>query len=365
MHFLNEVVLWALTLVPPCGAALVWLAWRRKQQLQSYYGEEKLVARYSKPARKETYQFKALWAFLALAAFIVALARPSFEHGRTEFPSGSADVMAIVDVSRSMAAQDYQGKVSGYYYNGGTRLDMTRYLIINEVIPALKANHLGVVSFAGEAFPQAFLTDDMAALQWVLKRALTVSSAPGEGSHLVKAFDLAFRLYDADSNPGRKKIIVLFSDGGNDDGPDGVALVAQECRKRGIELIVVGVGKTTPSAIPISQLSPADQEANRGKEWYEVDGEVQRTALEENSLRYLANTAGGRYTRVDNPSDFQFGSLISSVEVTYKKGEQEVFVYPLILALLFLVAAVVTPLEPLSSGKNSEKSGTPRDPSRR
>ncbi len=365
MHFLNEVVLWALALVPPCGAALVWLAWRRKQALQSFYGEEQLVARYSKPARKETYQFKALWVFLALAAFIVALARPSFESGKTEFPVGSADVIAVVDVSRSMAAQDYKGKVSGYYYKGGTRLDMARYLLINEVIPALKANHLGVVSYSGEAFPQAFLTDDMPALQWVLKRALTVSSAPGEGSHLIKAFDLAFRLYEVDSNPGRKRIIVLFSDGGNDDGPDGLGVVASECRKQGIELIVVGLGNTTPSAIPVSQLSPAEQEQFAGKEWYEVDGEVVRSALDENTLRYLANTSGGRYVRVDSPSDFQFGSLISSVEVKYKKGEQEIFVYPLLLALLFLVAAVVTPLEPTSTGQKAGKPGATRSPTRR
>ncbi|HEY9867704.1 MAG TPA: VWA domain-containing protein [Candidatus Obscuribacterales bacterium] len=365
MHFLNEVVLWALAVVPPVGAILVWLAWRRKQQLQAFYGEEQLVTRYSKPARKEVYQFKALWVFLALACFVVALARPSFQNGLAEFPSGSVDVIAVVDVSRSMAAQDYKGKLSGYYWSGGTRLDMARYLIVNEVVPSIKANHIGVVSYSGEAFPQAFLTDDLPALQWALKRALTVSSAPGEGSNLIKAFDLAFTLYDVDSNPGRKKIIVLFSDGGNDDGAEGLGEIAAECRKRDIELVVVGLGKTTPSAIPVSQLSPADQESMRGKEWYEVDGEIVRTALDENTLRYLANASGGRYTRVDDPSDFRLGSLISSVEVKYKKGEQEVFMYPLLLALLFVVLAVVAPLEPASTKPNTAKPGAPRVRTRR
>src|SRR5207237_1620540 len=123
----------------------------------------------------ESDQFKGLWLLLGLSALILALARPSIENGHSEFPVGSVDVIAVVDVSRSMAAQDYKGKVSGHYYSGGTRLDMARYLIVNDVVPSLKMNRLGVVSYSGEAFPQAFLSDDMPALGWVLKRALPVS----------------------------------------------------------------------------------------------------------------------------------------------------------------------------------------------
>lgn len=352
MHFLNPLVLWALALIPPCGAILVWLAWRRKQQLQTFYGEEQLWRRYSRPLGQAAYQLKALWVFLSLAAFVIALARPSLRNGRAELPSGSVDVIAVVDVSRSMAAQDYEGKISGENYSGGTRLDMARYLLANAVVPALEANHLGLVSYSGEAFPQAFLTDDMSALDWVFRRALTISSAPGEGSNMVEAFNLAFQLYDADSNPGRKKIMVVFSDGGNDDGAKALPGIAAACRQRDIEVIVVGLGKTSPSAIPVSQLSPADQEANRDRQWYEVDGVVVWTALEENALRYLANSSGGRYIRVNEASDFQLGVIISSVEVKHSQGEHELFIYPLILALLSMVLAVVTPMESRSTKKN-------------
>jgi len=346
MHFLNQTVLWALAVVPLLGATAVWLAWRRKQQLQQHYGEDRLVSRFSKPVRKEIYQFRALWVFFALSALLVALARPSFENGKTEFPAGKVDVIAIVDVSRSMAAQDYKGVINGHYWSGGTRLDMARYLIVNEVVPSLKANYLGVVSYSGEAFPQAFLSDDMPALGWVLKRALTISSAPGEGSNLDKAFQLAFQLYDVDSNPGRKKVIILFSDGGNDNGADALRAVVSELHSRNIELVVVGLGKLTPQAIPVSQLAEQDQVQMQGKEWYEVDGEVVRSALDENVLRYIANSASGSYTRISDPSDFQLGSMISSVDAKYKKGEQEIFYIPMLLAVLFFVLAVAAPLEP-------------------
>lgn len=360
MHFLNPLMLWLILLIPPLGAALVWIAWERRQQLHAFFGEEKLVARYSKLLSLEAYQFKGIWVFLALAALLVALARPSFEDGKVEVPSGTVDVVTVIDVSRSMAAQDYKGQVTGYYYGGGTRVDMAKHLILTDVVPSLKANHLGIVTYAGKAFPQAFLTDDMPALTWVIKRALHVSSAPGEGSNLTKAFDLAFLLYDLDSTAGHRKIIVLFSDGGNDDGKAGIAEIALECRRRGVELIVAGLGKTTPSAIPVSELSPDDQEAMKDKQWYESEGEIVKTALDENLLRSLANAAGGRYVRVDNASDFELGSLVSSVEVRHKKGEQEVFVYPMALALVFLVLAVVTPLEYKSDRTINRAPGKPQ-----
>ncbi len=70
-----------------------------------------------------------------------------------------------------------------------------------------------------------------------------------------------------------------------------------------------------------------------------------RSGLDENVLRYIANSAGGSYSHVLSPSDFQLGSMISSVDAKYKKGEQEIFYYPLMLAVLFFVLAVAAPLE--------------------
>src|SRR5262249_26777213 len=149
--------------------------------------------------------------FLSLALLIVALARPYVEFGRTEFPIGKVDIIAMVDVSRSMAVQDYQSQLSGTgdFYAGGTRLDMARYLVVNDVISSLQYNRLGVVTYAGQAMPTAFLTQDMPPLKWMLERSMTISSAPGEGSSMVAAFNLAFFLFQLDSSPDHRKIIVL------------------------------------------------------------------------------------------------------------------------------------------------------------
>lgn len=345
MHFLNPTVLWLVAIVPPLGGLLVYLAYKRKDQFIKEFGEPRLVMRNSASIPPQRYLLKGISVFVALAALIVAVARPAIENGYTELPRGTVDVIAVVDVSRSMAVQDYKGAIPGPDYAGGTRLDMARYLILNDVIGSLRYNRLGVVSYAGDPLPQAFISDDLPALRWILKRALTISSAPGEGSELGKAFKLAFELFDLDSDDNHRKIIVLFSDGGNDSGMETLAEVISECKKRNIEVIIAGLGKPTPSAIPISQLSQQDRIQYRDKQWYEVDGEVQMSALEENTLLWLKNALGARYVRVVQPSDFAIGNLVSRVEVTRHKGREEVFIYPLMLAAAFLTLALVAPRE--------------------
>lgn len=346
MHFLNPDALWLLAGVPALGGFFVWLAFKRRDKFIKDFGEARLVHPNSAGIPDVRYMIKGVSVVLSITALILAVARPSFENGYTELPHGTVDVIAVVDASRSMAVQDYKGVIPEGDYSAGTRLDMARYLILTDVIGSLRYNRLGVVSYSGDPFPQAFLSDDLPALKWVLKRALTIGSAPGEGSELGKAFDLAFQLFDLDSDDNHRKIIVLFSDGGNDSGMESLAHIISECKKRDIEVIIAGLGRPTPSAIPISQLSPQDQNQFRGKEWYEVDGEVQMSALEENTLLWLKNAVGGRYVRVVRPDDFSIGSLVSRVEVEYKKGEQEVFFYPLIAAFVFLALALVAPREP-------------------
>lgn len=345
MHFLNPQALWLLLVLPPLGVLAVWFAFKRKDQFIKDFGEARLVNRNSSHLEPARYLLKGVSVLIAATALIVAVARPSFEKGYTEIPVGTVDVVAITDVSRSMAVQDYKGVLTETGYTGGTRLDMARYLILSDVIPALKYNRLGVVSYAGEANPQAFLSDDLPALKWVLRRALTVGSAPGEGSELGKAFNLAFELFDLDSDKNHRKVIVLFSDGGNDAGLDALNEIVKQLRERNIELVIAGLGKTTPSAIPISQLPQQDRDQFRGQEWYQVDGEVAMSGLEENTLLWLKNATGGRYVRVVNPSDFHIGNLLGRIEVTRKKGEQEVFFYPLLLAVLFFGIAVFAPRE--------------------
>jgi len=345
MHFLNPMALWLLAVLPPLAVAAVRYAFRRQSNLILQYGEWHLFSRFSATFSSRWYWFKSICAGLALTALIVAVARPSLENSRIEYPIGTVDVVAVVDVSRSMATQDYQGKIADKQFAAGTRLDMGRHLLLNEVIPALGYNQLGVVTFAGSAFDESFLTDDMPALTWVLKRNLAIGAAPGEGSQLADALNMACALYDIDSPPTHKRVLLLFSDGGNDSDDQKLADAIAALKKRNVEVVIVGLGSKTARPIPISQLSPIDQWHFQDQQWYTLDGQVVTSSLDETTLIGLKNATGGSYTRIDSPSDFKLESLAKGVEVKYIRGERELFMYPLLLALVFAVLTVMASRE--------------------
>lgn len=342
MHLLNPEALWLVLAVPLAGVAL-WLAWRRHEKLFNDFGDRNLLGPLSELVPSGRFLTKAVLIMLGLAFLVVAISRPSISDGKAEFPHGSIDVIAIVDVSRSMAVPDYKGKLDGTDFAEGRRLDMARHLIADDLIPSLNYNRLGVVTYSGSAFPMAFLSDDMLAMDWVLKRALVMGSAPGEGSEMDKAFEMAFTLFDLDSSPDHRKIVVLFSDGGNDAEVAEMHEIMAELEKRGVELIVVGLGNPVAAPIPVNLLSKSDQSRYYGKDNYEHEGQVVTSKLEENWLLLMRNVTGGRYVRVVDPSDFSIGTLVSRAEVTYKPGEQELFFWPLIASTLLLMASLFVP----------------------
>jgi len=343
MHLIDPTVLWLLLAVPPLAGLALFFAWKRNQAFQDRFGDRKLVERLSEFVSSGTYLLKGLCLVIGLSLLVVALARPSIKSGVAEFPHGNIDVIAIVDVSRSMAVPDYKSVLEGTPNHEGRRLDMARHLILTDMVPSLNYNRLGIVTYAGTGFPMAFLSDDLLALDWMLKRALVMGSAPGENSELAKAFAMANTLFDLDSKPGNRRIVVLFSDGGNDSELPELHEQMAEMQKRGVELIIVGLGKPIGQPIPVRLLSKSDQGRYSRQEFYEHQGQVVTSKLEENTLLLMRNMTGARYVRVVNPSDFAIGNLISKADVTRKEGEQELFVWPLMFAGLFLLATLFIP----------------------
>ncbi len=360
MHFSNPELLWFLAAIPILVGVIYWLARSRSATISDQFGEEQLIGRFNQKISLPRLVVKSISMALCLAFLVLALSRPTADSGKTHFPMGTIDVIAVVDVSRSMAVPDYKGKLPEPYADG-RRLDMAKYLLLKEVMGSLDYNRLGVVTFSGGAFPQAFLTDDLPALDWVLKRAMGVGSAPGEGSELGKAFQLAFQLFDLDSKPNHRRVVVLFSDGGNDSELSEMNAVVKELKGRDIDLVVVGLGKTTPSAIPVKLLSRTDQytSADNG-EWYQVNGEIVTSKLEENVLLLLKNATGGRYVRLIEPSDFSMTRMISRMEVKEVKGQYEFFPWLLMASLLAFLVVVVVPNDPDQDSRFFKRGGKRR-----
>lgn len=345
MSFLNEQA-WLWLPLALMGAAIAWLAFRKQQSMIGAWGAADNASRYSRKISGHAFVAKGVLASLALAAGFVTLARPAIESKHVEFPAGSVDVVTLFDVSRSMAARDCSGT---------TRLNMARTILRDEIIPSLDRNQLGVVSYAGQATPVVYLTGELDTVTWLASHELKISSAPGQGSDMGGAFDLAFKYFDHDSDPTRRKMIVLLSDGGTDDDSN-LEEIVKGCRERNITLIVVGLGTPHAALIPVEELGEEDRRLAMDQ-FYKIEGKPALTSLDVGTLSQLTQAVGENATflQVSKPGQFRFKPLASRMSPKEKVGVKELYFYP---CLVFLILISLTPLA-TAARRSGKKPQTP------
>ncbi|NJL72556.1 MAG: VWA domain-containing protein [Candidatus Competibacteraceae bacterium] len=227
---------------------------------------------------------------------------------------GSMKLIAVVDVSPSMAAEDYRGvmppkeiikdcqtvlqtipadKVVGPY---GSRLDMAKYVIRKQIMPTLERNKIGIINYTGQGFVQAELTDDYCALYWMMTKRMGINQAPGGGSDYAEGLKTALDLFKSEPPSQHQKVILLFTDGGFTGDQANLTKVLNDIRQEGIKIIVVGVGASSP--VPIPKYSSDGQVTG----YVEQEGKVVQTAIDEAALQTLVGQTGGDYIRLDPAS---------------------------------------------------------------
>ncbi|MGB1735587.1 MAG: vWA domain-containing protein, partial [Schleiferiaceae bacterium] len=144
-EFAQPEWLWALCIVPLGWA---WMIWRRRVQFNRY--------RYSQldglpsSALGHVRQWTGLLPWLALGAFIVALARPqSSEVIQQPSQNLGVDMMMALDISASMLSRDLQPN----------RLEALKE-VAQDFVSARTMDRLGLVIYAGEAYSPVPLTTD-------------------------------------------------------------------------------------------------------------------------------------------------------------------------------------------------------------
>lgn len=379
MYYLNPNMLYLIPVVGLSAALLVLAAYWRSRLIAKRVGEWNLLGQTSNPLNNKLFIARGVFAAMATGLLVFALARPIIPDGESSIQRGTVDVVSVVDVSRSMAAMDYEGKVPAEVVatrgmefddnplsiaeqleamdpdrekqleDAGTRLEMVRHLMLNNLLKVMDGNQFGVVSYAGEAFPQSFLTNDSKTLSWVIDRGLTISSAPGEGSSIGKALELALAMFDADSPEDHERLIVVFSDGGFDNEKEEAERVQnfiKLCRERKIRLLVLGMGNYMPAKIPVSKLAHDDPYAqgllHNGKRWYEVNGQIEKTKMNEPFLMTLANQTGGQYMRLENFEDLNLHDYVGKKVLENVEGSQELFQWALLGSFLFMFLYVAS-----------------------
>lgn len=333
-----------LLALPPAllAVAAFWYlsVWSFRKARQAY-GEARLVDRYTKRVTIFS-RLPSLVAWLAIIALIlISAAGPTLPKSPQHVNSGSLQVMAVFDVSKSMEAQDYADAVkydSGLRFFGphGTRLDEAKNVLSNSIMPSLGNNELGLVTYKGDGFPLADLTNDMGYISYVLQNWLVTGNAPGGGTDMGSGLKVAIDEFKRYGNANTQKVIVLFSDGGNDGDPALMAQDIQEINAMHIRLIVIGMGG---NPIPIATYDKDGQFAG----YYQLDGATALTGIEPANLTTLADATGGRYIHLDPRSlpNINWPSALASASRIEIKNTQ-LFEYPLGAAFLLIALLSLT-----------------------
>ncbi len=221
---------------------------------------------------------------LALALMIFAAARPqlgfAWEENRTE----GIDIQIALDVSGSMAAEDFQPK---------NRLAVAKE-VVKEFIDKRTADRLGVVVFAGETLIKAPLTTDRGMLRLLVDSVQLDTLPNGTAIGMALASSAArLKASTADS-----RVIVLVTDGVNNAGavdPDSAAAI---CEGLGIKVYTIGVGTDGEVPIPVTVQNPLTGRLERRtvKQKVEIDEEL---------LQKIAERTQGKFFRATDPDSLR------------------------------------------------------------
>ncbi|HEY9868164.1 MAG TPA: vWA domain-containing protein [Candidatus Obscuribacterales bacterium] len=337
--FANPSYLYWLLAVLPLAAAFWYASFWFRRKTRQQYGEAGLVDRYTRKPGLVLELLQLGGWLVVLTLLVVATAGPLQPDAPQRARTGSLQVVIVMDVSKSMAAEDYRSVMPGpdgtdgalVVGPHGSRLDMTKYLITTRIMPAIQGNQIGVVTYTGSGFPQADLTDDYTALRFVLTNWVKVGSAPGGGSDFSEGLKEALATFKRDEDPNKEKVIVLFSDGGFTGDQAELAKVTQELAAQRVRLIIVGLGM--PAAIPI----PVYDENGQLTGYFKKDDKVVTTAIEEANLTRLAAATGGEYIHLTNDKDLQIQWATTLAGTKVEPRVRHVYQYPLGVALALLL----------------------------
>ena len=184
----------------------------------------------------------AALSYLALASFIAALARPQLGSEITRVQASGVDIMLLLDVSRSMLAEDFSIGASR-----ASRIEVVKK-VTEQFIRKRPNDRIGIIAFAGRPYLVSPLTLDHDWLIQNLDRIQIglVEDGTAIGSAIASG---ANRLKDKEA---KTKLIVLLTDGDNNAGKVMPLTAAEAAKALGIRIYTIGAGTQGEAPFPFT-----------------------------------------------------------------------------------------------------------------
>jgi Ca-activated chloride channel family protein len=258
------------------GVLQIW-----KRSTQKKFADNHLLKRLSPNQSFFKSILKVLILCAAFGCLSLALVNPKIGTKLETVRSQGVDIVFAVDVSKSMLAEDI----------APNRLEKSKQLV-REIVNSLASDRVGIIAYAGKAFPQLPITTDYASAKMFLQN-MNTDMLSSQGTAIHEAIQLAKTYYDDEEQTNR--ILIIISDG-EDHGSEALD-IAEEAMEEGIKILTIGVGSAKGGPIPIKRNGVV---LNYKKD---NNGETVITRLDETILKEIAEETNGVYVNGSNTTE--------------------------------------------------------------
>ena len=281
MYQLEEKIwFWVLAIIPAIILLFLLLQfWKFKAQ--NKFANKQILKRLSPNQSIFKSILKLIILSLAFACLAIALVNPKIGTKLETVKREGVDIVFAIDVSKSMLAEDI----------APNRLEKSKQLV-TQIINNLASDRVGIIAYAGKAFPQLPITTDYASAKMFLNN-MNTDMLSSQGTAINEAIKLATTYFDDEEQTNR--VLIIISDG--EDHSEEAETVAEAADKEGIRIFTIGVGDLKGGPIP--------EKRNGIVLNYKKDnqGETVITKLNEETLKNIAQAAKGVYINGKNTND--------------------------------------------------------------
>jgi len=322
MYQLEETLYFYVLLAIPVGVALFVGVYIWKKQTQKKFAQLELLKKLSPNKSPFKSVLKLLFLCLAIASLSFALVNPKIGTKIETVNREGVDVVFALDISKSMLAEDI----------APNRLEKSKQLV-TQIINNLAGDRIGIIGYAGSAFPQVPITTDFSSAKLFLN-GMNTDMVSSQGTAITEAINLAKTYYNDEEQTNR--VLFILTDGEDHEG--NVSTVVKEAEALGIKIYTIGVGSKKGDRIPIKN--------NGILQYYKRDqnNEVVITRLNEETLTEIAALGNGNYINGNNTKEVveTVQSILNGMDKKQFEAKQftdfkDQFQWFIAGALLFLV----------------------------
>jgi Ca-activated chloride channel family protein len=314
--------LWAFALVAFVLLVETWTGFSHIRSLRGIFSAQ-MLDQILPPGVRRRRLFAAVAVSLGSVLLVIALAGPRFGKEIKTIAADGVDLVLVVDVSRSMDATDVDP----------SRLERAKREIF-DLLEVVEGDRIGLVVYAGGAFPRVPLTMDYRALRTVVNE-LNSESVGAQGSAMGAAVRMGLKLLDTDTSSAGKALLIL-SDGEVHETSPALA-AATEASVANVVIYSMGIGQEG-APIPLKTGG-----------FLQHEGQMVLTSPRADLLTELARRTGGAFVESSAANADIIGlyrdemrAKLRTVERRSRQREQwrDGFYTPMLLGgLLFFFAA--------------------------